>query len=229
MIRGLSEICYNGDMKRYLGIAIFLSCTLPLAAQTAMGKMNPTQFHETSALKPPAGAKIAIVEFEDLECPYCAMAAPQVRTAAKQYGIPLVHHDFLIPYHHWSRVAAIDARYLEDQASPKLAEEFRLDVFKHQNMIANRDDLQNFTSSWFKAHGHPMPFLMDPAGKCAAEVQADCDLSARMGLGHTPTIVVVTAKEWIEVTSVERLQDAIQQAELDAHLSLPAKPTATLK
>jgi protein-disulfide isomerase len=154
------------------------------------------------------------------------MAAPQVRAAAKQYGVPLVHHDFLIPYHHWSRAAAIDARYLEDQASPKLAEEFRLDVFRHQNMIASREDLQRFTSEWFKAHGRPMPFLIDPSGKCAAEVQGDCDLSARMGLIHTPTIVVVTAKGWIEVRDVDKLQEAIQMAELNVHSALPPKPGA---
>ena len=223
------EVWYNGCMKRYLGIAVLLSCGLPLMAQVAMPLTNATHFRETSDLKPPAGAKIAIMEFEDLECPYCAMAAPQVRAAAKQYGIPLVHHDFLIPYHHWSKAAAIDARYLEDNVTPQMAEEFRLDVFKHQNMIANRDDLQNFTNKWFKDHGHPMPFLIDPTGKCANEVQADCDLSARLGLIHTPTIVVVTAKEWIEVTSVEKLQDAIHQAVLDAHLALPPKPTPARK
>jgi hypothetical protein len=62
-----------------------------------------------------------------------------------------------------------------------------------------------------------------------AEVQADCDLSARMGLVHTPTIVVVTAKEWIEVRDVEKLQAAIKTAELDAHLTLPPKPVPTRK
>src|ERR1700679_1902268 len=121
------EVWYNGCMKRYLGIAVLLSCGLPLTAQVAIHLSNATHFRETSDLKPPAGAKIAIMEFEDLECPYCAMAAPQVRAAAKQYGIPLVHHDFLIPYHHWSKAAAIDARYLEDNVTPQMAEEFRLD------------------------------------------------------------------------------------------------------
>jgi len=211
-------------MKRYLGIAIALFCWLPMVAQTSVGnKMTATEFHDTSALKPPAGSKVAVVEFEDLECPYCAMAAPQVRATGKQHGIPLMHHDFLITYHAWSRAAAIYARYLEDKVSPKVADDFRLDVFKHQNMISSREDLQRFANQWFPAHGYPMPFVLDPTGKCAAEVQADCDLSARMGLVHTPTIVVVTAKEWIEVRDVDKLQDAIQIAELDAHTTLPAK------
>jgi protein-disulfide isomerase len=217
-------------MKRYLGIAMVLFCGLPLAAQTTVGnKMGATEFRDTSALKPPPGAKIAIVEFEDLECPYCAMAAPQVRGTAKQYGIPVVHHDFLISYHHWSRAAAIYARYLEDNVSSKTAEDFRLDVFKRQNMIASREDLQRFANQWFQTHGYAMPFVLDPAGKCAAQVQADCDLSARMGLGHTPTIVVVTAKKWIEVRDVDKLQDAIYAAELDAHLTLPPKPATGRK
>jgi len=216
-------------MKRYPAIAILLSCGLPLVAQIAMPAKDATHFRETSTLKPPAGAKIAIVEFEDPECPYCAYAAPMVRTAAKQYGIPLVHHDSLIPSHNWSRAAAIDARYLEDKVSAQVADDFRLDVFKNQARIANRDDLQNFAQKWFKAHGQAMPFLIDPSNHCAAQVQADCDLSDRLGVAHTPTIVVVTAKEWIEVTNPTQLHAAIERAELDAHLSLPAKPSPAHK
>ena len=35
-------------------------------------------FQDTSMLKPPAGAKVAIYEFDDLECPACAHALPIV-------------------------------------------------------------------------------------------------------------------------------------------------------
>ena len=104
------------------------------------------------------------MEFEDLECPFCAYAAPMVKKAEAQYKIPLVHHDFLIQSHTWSRMAAIEARYLEQKVSPAMAEAFRRDVFANQGQIANRDDLQNFTNHWFQAHGQAMPFVMDPQG-----------------------------------------------------------------
>jgi protein-disulfide isomerase len=203
-------------MKTYVALAVLLSSALPLAAQIAIPPENATPFRDTSMLKPPAGVKVAIVEFEDLECPYCAYAAPIVRSAMAQYKIPLVHYDSLIQGHNWSRAAAINARYLEDKVSPKLAEDFRRDVFASQTLISNQDDLQSFTRKWFHSHNLPMPFVIDPAGRCAAEVQADCDVAIRLGIRHTPTIVVVTNKEWIEVTSPTNLYAAIDRAESDA-------------
>ena len=89
-------------------------------------------------------------------------------------------------------------------------------------MIANRDDLQNFTRKWFQAHGHPLPFVLDASGRCAAQVQADCDLGFRVGIRHTPTILIVTDKEWIEVTRPTELYAAIDRAEADARPSTPA-------
>lgn len=209
-------------MKSYVGIAILLSA-FPLAAQIAVPPQNATPFRDTSMLKPPTGTKVAIIEFEDLECPYCAYAAPIVRSAMKQYKIPLVHYDSLIQGHNWSRAAAINARYLEDKVSAKQAEDFRRDVFANQVMIANQDDLQNFTRKWFSAHNLQMPFLIDPAGRCAAEVQADCDVAIRLGIHHTPTIVVATNKEWIEVTDAAHLYAAIDRAESDAKGPTPPR------
>jgi protein-disulfide isomerase len=171
-------------------------------------------------LKPPPHAKVAIIEFEDLECPLCAYTAPIVRSAMEHYKIPRVHHDFIIPSHTWSRNAAIDARYLEDRVSPKIAEDYRQDVFAHQQSIASKDDLAQFTTRWFQAHGQQMPFVLDPSGKCAAEVEADCTLGARLGVLHTPTIVVVTSRRWIEVTDPNQLYAAIDMAENDANAAV---------
>ncbi len=39
-------------------------------------------------VKPPAGARVAIYEFEDLECPACAHAYPIVHAAIDKYKIP---------------------------------------------------------------------------------------------------------------------------------------------
>ena len=40
------------------------------------------------ALRPPKGAQVAIVVFEDLQCPDCRRAAPLVEEAARTYKIP---------------------------------------------------------------------------------------------------------------------------------------------
>jgi protein-disulfide isomerase len=207
-------------MKILLFAAAALLSVTPVMAQVAVPPSGATPFKDTSMLKPPAGARIAIIEFEDLECYACGQASPIVWAAMKQYRIPRVHHDFIIQGHTWSRTAAIDARYLEDKVSPKTAEDFRRDVFANQSVISSPDDLQRFTQLWFKSHNVQMPFVLDRSGRCAEEVQADCMLGLRLGLHHTPTILVVTAKRWIEVTDPRQLYAAVDLAE--ASLGSPA-------
>ena len=185
----------------------------------AMPASNATAFKDTSAFRPPSGAKVAIIEFEDLECPLCAHVSPMVHDAMSHYHVPRVHYDFIIPGHMWSRTAAIYARYLQDKVSLQMAEDFRRDVFASQRLIASPDDLQQFTRRWFQAHGQAMPFVIDPTGKCAAEVEADCALGRRVGVAHTPTLVVATAHQWIEVTEPDQLYAAIDRAEAEASRS----------
>ncbi len=152
-------------------VALAACVAVPLlTAQLAVPSSGATPFNDTSMLRPPAGAKVAIVEFEDLECYACAQASPIVQSAMEQYKIPRVHHDFIIPGHVWSRAAAIDARYLEDNVAQKTAEEYRRDVFAHQHLIANPDDLERFNGAWFKAHNLKLPFVFDGSGRCAQEV-----------------------------------------------------------
>jgi protein-disulfide isomerase len=45
---------------------------------------------DTSALHPPAGSRMALVVFEDLQCPACASADPLLVQATRDYHLPLV-------------------------------------------------------------------------------------------------------------------------------------------
>jgi protein-disulfide isomerase len=200
-------------MRRVVSVAAFFLVTVHLVAQTTFPPTGATPFKDSSAFKPPAGAKLAVIEFEDLECPLCAQTYPIVRAAMSRYNIPRIYHDFIIPSHTWSRAAAINARYLEDRVSPKVAEDFRRDVFANQSRIGSRDDLFAFTRSWFQAHGQQFPFVIDPDGRCADEVQADCLLGTHLGVLHTPTIIVATGDKWIEVTDPKQLDAAIDIAQ----------------
>ena len=183
----------------------------------------PPQFKDTSVLKLPAGERVALVEFEDLECPACAHAAPIIKTAIEHYKIPYVRYDFPLQMHIWSRDAAITARYLQDKVSPDAGETYRRDVFANQTSIASKDDLSNFTHRWFQAKGLQMPFVMDPTGRFAAEVQADQTLGERVGLKETPSIFVVDAKGWIQVRDITQLYSVIDNATAE---SKPATATA---
>jgi protein-disulfide isomerase len=182
-------------MKTLLtALCLFLS-TLALAQAT-----NP-------ALKPPKGAQVALVVFEDLECPDCARAAPLVEEAAKTYKIPVVRHDFPLQMHPWAYDAAILARYF-DTHSKKIGNEFRDTVFQHQLEI-NKDNLRAFAEKFAAERKIELPFIVDPQGKLAALVEADRNLGTSIGLNHTPTIYVVSnknvGKPFVEVVDRSQL------------------------
>jgi protein-disulfide isomerase len=198
-----------------LRLATLAALTLAIPAlthaQNAVGGQGDL-FKDTSQLKLPAGAHAAIFEYEDLECPACAHAAPIVQAAIEKYKIPFLRHDFPLSQHIWSRDGAITARYLEDKVNPTLAEQYRRDVFANQLNINSKEDLQNFTRSWFQKHGQMMPFVVDPAGRFAAEVQADETMGERLGVQHTPTIIVLAPHGWTQVVDVSQLYSVIDNA-----------------
>ncbi len=187
------------------------------AARAQFGGAPPTtQVHDASALKPPAGAKVAIVEFEDLECPDCSRANPLLMQATAKYGIPWMRHDFPLPMHNWSFQAAVNARFF-DTKSLKMGNDYRDYIFANQISIETPDQLRDWTQKFAQAHGVPLPFAIDPMGKLTAEVKADYALGQKIGIEHTPTIWVVTnggnhAPPFVEVVDRSKLYQLIDQA-----------------
>ncbi|MGA3048514.1 MAG: thioredoxin domain-containing protein [Terracidiphilus sp.] len=171
--------------------ALLLASGLESKAQFG-GAPSTTQVHDASALHPPAGARVAIVEFDDLECPACAAANPVLKAAAAKYQIPWIRHELLIPSHVWSPVAAVNARWF-DLKSKALGDEYRDAVFANQATIYNTGMLSQFTANFARSHGIALPFAMDPQGKLTAEVEADNQLAKRTGIGKTPTIFIVAS------------------------------------
>ncbi len=194
--------------------ALLLTAPANMRAQFAAPPRG-TQVHDPAALKPPAGARVAIVEFEDMECPDCARANPLVREAAANYKIPLVRHDFPLPFHNWSMQAAINARWF-DTKSKKIGDDYRDAVFASQISIVDLNGLRQFTEKFAADHQLAMPFAVDPQGKLQALVKADYALGQRIGIEHTPTIWVVTAHSkgapFVEVLDRSKLYQMIDQA-----------------
>src|SRR6202171_6408918 len=123
------------------------------------------------ALPPPKGAQVALVVFEDLQCPQCGRTAPLLVQASKTYKIPLVQHDFPLPMHNWSFDAAVLARYF-DTHSKDIGNAFRETVFAHQ-MEINPQNLHAFAEKFAGENKIGLPFVVDPDGKLAAAVRAD--------------------------------------------------------
>ncbi len=171
-------------MNRNLFGFVF-SLVLLASLAFAQDSVNP-------ALRPPKGSQIAIVVFEDLQCPQCRRLAPMVAQAGKTYKIPVVRHDFPLPMHNWSYDAAIIAHYF-DSRSRQLGLDFRDYIFEHQPEIFPTN-LRQFAEKFAADHKVDLPFVVDPQGKFAAEINADRELGKSLQLQHTPTIYVVSSK-----------------------------------
>ncbi|MBV8632405.1 MAG: thioredoxin domain-containing protein [Silvibacterium sp.] len=191
----------------YLG-GIFLALGVPLSQAQ----------HDMSALKPPPGTHVALIEFADLECPMCARQNPTLKDASAKYKIPLVRHDFPLGEkvgHIWSFQAAVNARWFDTQKKG-LGNDYRDAVFANQMSIETKDDLQSFTQKFAQQHGIQLPFVMDPQGKLAADVKADQALGDRLGVHQTPTVWIVTdrsggAPPYVEVTDYNKLYTMLDQ------------------
>jgi protein-disulfide isomerase len=163
-------------------------------------------------LRPPKGAPVALIVFEDLQCPKCRTDAALEAQAAKAHKIPLVRHDFPLPMHNWSFNAAVLARYF-DTLGKDLGNQFRDYIFQHQPEITP-DNLQSFAQRFAADHKVDLPFVVDPQGKLAALVNADKELGRKVGIQHTPTIYVVSsrnpARPFVEVTDDKQLFQLIE-------------------
>lgn len=183
----------------------------------------PMQSHAQSqaelkarVLKPPAGAHVAIIEFDDLECPMCGRENPVLMAAAAKYHVPWIRHDFPLRFHVWSFQAAVNARWFDTQGHD-LGDQYRNAVFANQSSIETKDDLHQFTEKFAQQHGVGLPFVMDPQGKLTAEVKADYNLGMQLGVHQTPTAWIVTdgtggAARYTEVTDFNNLYTMLDKA-----------------
>jgi hypothetical protein len=172
--KGIYRVRSYGLRHCLLAVALFgsLLAAGSAIAQTSLPPNQVGPFTDTSMLKPPPGVKLAVIEWEDMECPMCAHAFPFVHAAVNQYHIPLIEYDFVIPGHAWSHYAALYARYMKDKISPELTVEYRRQVFAAQYRIATPEDLIAFTKQFLAQHGKQMPFVVDPTGQLEREIQA---------------------------------------------------------
>jgi len=172
----------------------------------------------TSALKPPPGQSVAIVEFVDLQCPDCANANPLLKEAAKTYNIPIVRYDFPLPKHNWSFDAAVIAKYF-DSKSKALGAAWRDYCFENQPAITP-ENLRSNAEKFAAQNKTSLPFVVDPDGKFAGEVKTDFAVGQRVGIEHTPTIYVVSnkayGKPFVEVVDRSKLYSIIDEMKAQA-------------
>lgn len=188
-----------------------LSMALFVVSAIAWADQQVIQPKDTSALHPPPGAKVAIVEFADLQCPMCGHENPVIMQAVEHYHVPWMRHDFPLPMHNWSFQAAVNARWF-DTKSKKLGDDYRNAVFANQASIETKPDLQDFTRKFAQQHSVALPFVIDPQGKLANDVRTDQQLAERMGIRETPTAWVVTQHGYKQITDFSKLYSMLDEA-----------------
>jgi len=212
----------NRLAKHFLHIAVWLAIAVfPVASFGADG----------SSFKPPAGERVAIVVFEDLECPRCALAYPQVWDAANAHHVHVMLHDFPLQMHPWSFDAAVYARYF-DTKSQKLGDDFRGYIFKNQPQI-DKQNLRQYVDKFASDNKAPIPFVFDSDGQLKAKVIADRELGTQIGLQHTPTIFVIgiggAATPPVEIEDYSKLGQAVEEMLQKSPAPPSAKKTAPKK
>jgi protein-disulfide isomerase len=190
----------NRSRNRFVTLWVLALLFTACVGAPGIDSVNPV-------LRPPKGAQVAIVVFEDLQCPQCRRVAPILEKASKTYKIPLVRHDFPLPMHNWSYDAAVMARYF-DATSKALGNEFRDYIFSNQLEI-NPKNLRGYAEKFASEHKVEFPFVVDPQGKYAAEVNADRDMGKAIKLEHTPTVYIVSSrhpdKPYVEMKDANQL------------------------
>lgn len=195
--------------------------------------------HATDAtlLKPPRGATVAIVMFDDLQCADCSKVYPAVWETANAHKIPVVLHDFPLPMHNWAFDAAVWARYF-DQTSADLGNEFRKFIYANQIQVT-RENLPQWAQKFAGENKTAVPAEKDPEGKLAELVKADYLLGQRIGVEHTPTIWVVSnsgvSEPLVEEVKIrekleQMIDDMLSKAQpATAKVNSPAKPAVRRK
>ena len=181
---------------------------------------------DASVLKPPPGAKAAIVVFEDLQCFDCSRAYSVIWEAANAHKVPVVLHDFPLPMHNWAFEAAVWARYF-DKTSVEKGNDFRKFIFASQTQIT-RDNLSQWVQKFAAGNQVPLPPARDPQGKLSELVKADFALGQRIGVEHTPTIWVIGNGE-VSQPLVEEIKDRDKLGQMIDEMLARAQSGASAK
>ncbi|HVZ15541.1 MAG TPA: thioredoxin domain-containing protein [Terriglobales bacterium] len=177
-------------------------------------------------------AKVTIVNYDDFQCPYCAMMHDTLtHEILKEYGdkIKLVYRDFpLTEIHPWAKHAAIDANCLAAQNASaywNFADEVHANAkqMSHGMTLPQQTDkLDQITIEQGQKAGVNLPQLQG----CVKEqkddyVRASMDEAQLLGVEATPTMFI-NGQKVSGAIPADELKAIINRALVDAGETVPA-------
>ena len=181
-------------------------------------------------------AKVEIVNFDDLECPYCARMNSELATETMEHYkglVKIVYKDYpLVEIHPWAMHAAVDANCLADLSAPAYWNYVDY-VHSHGQDIsgAQADPKKSFTDLDNIASTIATQNKVDKTTLTAclqkqddSTVQSSMKLGATLGLEGTPQVFVNGERLPSGARPVEELWPAIDRALKAEGVQPPPEP-----
>jgi protein-disulfide isomerase len=163
-------------------------------------------------------APVTIIEFGDLECPFCARAFNEIETLVNtthKGKARLIFKHFPLNIHPWAMQAAIASECVRRQ-NPKAFWPFVNDIYRDQGAI-NPQNLRDHVTAYVRQLGLDQQVLnaciMAPGAE--AQVVQDRDDGNAIGINSTPTFLV-NAIELVGLPS-DKTFEYVVNSELKQH------------
>lgn len=152
-------------------------------------------------------APVTVVQYGDLECPYCREAEPVLRRLVEESGgrVRLVWRHFPLFQLHPHALAA--ALAVEAAGAHGRFWEMQRLLYAHQDALTD-DDLARYAR---ELELDPEEVVGEPADRFARAVQADYEGGIELDVPGTPTLLVdgVVYRGRIELEALRALVDAV--------------------
>lgn len=139
----------------------------------------------------PADAAVTIVEFSDLQCPFCRQAQPTIdRLVNEVPGVRLVFQPFPLPMHDWAMKAAAVGECVARQ-NPQAFWQFVTAVYEDQTNINKQNVDEKLRSIAVTAGADGAKALSCAEGPDTyLRIQNSIELGKSVGVNATPTIFI---------------------------------------
>jgi protein-disulfide isomerase len=168
-------------------------------------------------------AKVEIINFDDLECPYCGMLNNEILPATMDHYqglVKIVYKDYPLPNHPWALHAAVDANCLATQSASAYWSYVDF-VHSHGQEISGASsnpaksflDLDNIADTFgTQSNVNQTQLAMCLKKQGASSVNQSLKLGASLGVNATPQVFVDGERLPSGAQPIEKLWPAIDRA-----------------
>jgi protein-disulfide isomerase len=178
----------------------------------------------------PANAKVTIVVFSDLECPFCRALAQTIRKNVPKYyphDVRVIFENFPLVKHTWAHTAA-EAGYCLSEQKPAAFWAYHDWIFAHQQEVTDAKPPKDLIRSQVEAIAKQQGANPEKLRQCietnaaAAGVDREVRLGRQLGIAQTPTFfvdgrMVAGSVDWATL-------DTLIKMELNRPAGVPGPP-----